>query len=74
MPCFLAGLHECWMPVRGHHRHSVGAGGTDSDGEIPCCVRAHSEIETSGEACVEAKYGISLDEVQVKSSATLTLR
>jgi hypothetical protein len=74
MPCFLEGLHECWLPVRGHHRKSVKNGGQDSDGEIPACIRAHAELHDCGEAYVEAKYGISLDEVQAQSLATLTLR
>ena len=64
LPCFLAGhpLHECLGPVKGHHVKSVGSGGTDEDGEIPACVRAHDELHWS-EVKVEQKYGVNLDAI-----------
>lgn len=49
--------HRCRGKVTGLHIHSVGSGGEDIDGEVPCCVQAHDELESKGEAWVKDRYG-----------------
>jgi len=69
LQCILAVFpdHQCmryadrgW--VKGHHIHSVGAGGRDWENEVPTCMLAHSLCETHWSQ-IEETYGINLLEI-----------
>lgn len=72
--CFLEGrrdrvtgkIHRCTGRKVGHHMVPVGRGGKDADGEVPACVLAHQLCEDHGNAWVEDRFGVGMEEIATR--------
>jgi hypothetical protein len=61
--CHLEYSGDCLNPVKGHHIHSVGAGGVDKENEIPLCVRHHAMIHAKGVKTFARRWALDLEAV-----------